>query len=140
MASRKAMEKIPAESGPWLIGVSATVQVLPASVERNTRAAFPPVANQTLLVPWTAMQVPLAANAPSPSMAGGSDSGESGSQLLPPFSVVINSNLSLPELSRTGSPSAMPRSRSQKAMQSKNPLGFLLVNCKIQVLPASVVL
>src|SRR5580692_7225844 len=134
------MEKMPVESWPWIIGVSATVQSLPALVERNTRATFPPVTNQTLAVPWMVMQVPLAANAPSPSTAGGRDSGGSGFQVLPPSSVEFNSNLSVPELSRTGSPTAMPRSRSQKAMQSKNPLGFLLVNCSAQVLPALVVL
>src|ERR1700731_487427 len=98
------MEKMPAESGPWIIGVSATIQVLPALLEWNTRATLPPVANQTLDPPCTAMQVPLAANAPSPSTAGGSESGGSGFQCWPPSWVAINSNLSLPELSGTGSP------------------------------------
>src|SRR5947209_3278181 len=46
--SRKAMEKIPAESGPWMIGVLKTCQVWPPSGEWKTRAALPPVANQML--------------------------------------------------------------------------------------------
>ena len=84
------------------------VQVLPAFVEWKTRAALPPVANHTLAVPWMVMQVPLAANAPSPSIAGGMESDGSGFQVLPPSSVEINSNLSVPALSETGSPRAMP--------------------------------
>src|ERR1700722_14799 len=44
--SRKAIEKIPAESGPRMIGVSDTCQVSPRSEEWKTRAALPPVANQ----------------------------------------------------------------------------------------------
>src|ERR1017187_1777674 len=48
LASRKAMEKIPAESGPWVRGVSKTCQVRPRSGEWKTRAARPPVANQML--------------------------------------------------------------------------------------------
>src|ERR1700674_1282680 len=102
------MGKMPAESGPWIIGVSATGQVLPALVERNTRATFPPVANQTLMLPWTVMQVPLAANAPSPSRAVGIESGGIAVQFFAPSSVEVSSNLSLPELSATGSPTAMP--------------------------------
>src|SRR5580692_294100 len=100
------------------MGVSATVQFLPASVERNTRAPFPPDANQTFAFPWTAMQVPLAAKPPSPATAGGSFSGGIGFQLLPPSSVVINSNLPCPSLSKVGSPTAIPWSEFQKAMQS----------------------
>jgi hypothetical protein len=46
VASRKAIEKIPAESGPCMIGVTVTSQVLPPSGEWKTRAAAPPVANQ----------------------------------------------------------------------------------------------
>src|SRR5271166_1598735 len=42
------MEKIPAESGPWTIGVSKTCQVWPRSGEWKTRATLPPVANQML--------------------------------------------------------------------------------------------
>src|SRR5580700_6060162 len=48
MESRKAMEKIPADSGPWAIGVLNTCQVWPRSGEWKTRATFPPVANQML--------------------------------------------------------------------------------------------
>src|ERR1039457_6670461 len=48
LASPKAMEKIPAESGPWVRGVSETCQVRPRSGEWKTRAARPPVANQML--------------------------------------------------------------------------------------------
>src|ERR1700678_2161153 len=42
------MEKIPAESGPWTMGVLKTCQVCPRSGEWKTRAIFPPVANQML--------------------------------------------------------------------------------------------
>src|SRR5258708_8314727 len=42
------MEKIPADSGPWMIGVSLTCQLCPRSAEWNTRATLPPVANQML--------------------------------------------------------------------------------------------
>ena len=60
---------------PLTIGVSLTAQVRPLSIERKTRAAVPPVANQTWLLPCTVMQVPLAANPPSPCTAGGRFSG-----------------------------------------------------------------
>src|SRR5258708_38083854 len=42
------MEKIRAESGPRVMGVSKTSQVRPRSGEWKTRAALPPVANQML--------------------------------------------------------------------------------------------
>src|SRR6476469_6672579 len=82
-ASRKAIEKIPADSAPCTIGVSETCQVAPPSAEWNTLAAFPPVANQMLgsveavawaegrFIPRIATQVFDAANAPSPSTASG---------------------------------------------------------------------
>src|ERR1700683_347306 len=46
--SRKVIEKMPAESGPWTMGVLKTCQVCPRSGEWKTRAALPPVANQML--------------------------------------------------------------------------------------------
>src|SRR5271155_4039920 len=97
------MEKIPEESTPLPMGELATLQVFPASTERNTRAALPPVANQTLTFPSTVRQLPLAANAPSPSMAGGSDWAGIAFQVLPPSLVVISSKLPF-----TGSPTAIP--------------------------------
>src|SRR5215472_6976493 len=47
-ASRKATEKMPAESAPCRMGVSNTCHVFAASAEWKTRAALPPVANQML--------------------------------------------------------------------------------------------
>ena len=63
----------PREEGlPARIGVGATVQVRPRSVERKTRAEEPPpVPNQAFEVPRTTRQVPLAAKAPSPGRAPG---------------------------------------------------------------------
>src|SRR5579872_1730878 len=116
-ASRNAIEKIPSESAPCTIGVSATLQLLPASEDRKTRATFPPVANHTFDFPSTATHVPLAANAPSPSIATGNDA-ETDSQFFPPFSVLITSNFPF-----AGSPTAIPCSLFQNAMQSKNPFG-----------------
>src|ERR1700722_8356925 len=52
--SRKAMEKMPAESGPRMIGVSKTCQVCPRSREWKTREVLPPVANQMLESPSAA--------------------------------------------------------------------------------------
>jgi len=48
---RKTIEKIPWLASPWMIGVSATVHVMPRSKEWNTRAAGPPVPNQTSFLP-----------------------------------------------------------------------------------------
>src|ERR1700683_421900 len=230
------MEKIPAESGPWTMGVLKTCQVWPRSGEWKTRAALPPVANQilgsgseaasfsegsrgaeaslfhgcagggamrpaVLVAPAKprflaalgmteekalgmteekvgrrssdvrmgigvgveldvgvdldvsadgdgriAKQLLLAAKAPSPSIAGGRLAGRSGVQVWP--SVVWRSSnfswpdsllLSLSVSSGMGSPKTMPWVRSQKSMESKKPLGFLLVNWSCQVFPASVV-
>src|ERR1700688_3408196 len=99
------MEKIPAESVPWVMGASRTSQVRPRSGEWKTRAALPPVANQMLgSVPagaeapfflgtlmarlkscpsrsaTMARQVLLAAKAASPSSEGGSWEGGIGVQ------------------------------------------------------------
>src|SRR5271166_3212042 len=108
------MEKIPAESGPWTIGVSKTCQVWPRSGEWKTRATLPPVANQMLESEPTAAEAPffwvsdaalkrrsstvadatdgedkiamqllLAAKAPSPSTASGNCEGGIGRQVFP---------------------------------------------------------
>src|SRR5882757_3877995 len=158
---RNAMEKMPADSGPCLMGVSKTCQVFPASGEWKTRAALPPVANQILKSSCEepavldsardfeaasfhqsfgriAMQVFEAANAPSPSRAGGSCADETGRQVCP-SSVSMSSNFSLPESSGIGSPSTTPCFGSQNAIESKNPLGLVLVNCSCQCCPASAV-
>src|ERR1700722_15272240 len=111
--SRNAMEKIPADSGPWTMGVSKTCHVRPRSGEWKTRADLPPVANQRLGSSWERMarQVLLAAKALSPSTAGGSCAEGIGVQLCP--SLVTSSwNLSGPEVwleeSGMGSPRTMP--------------------------------
>src|SRR5579872_494163 len=106
-----------------MIGVSETFQVLPKSEERKTRATFPPVANHAWPLALTAIQVPLAAKAPSPSMAGGSDPDGIGFQDLPASSVSISWNFPF-----TGSPIAIPLLKSQSAMQSKKPFGSTFVN------------
>src|SRR5207342_603155 len=74
-ASLNATEKIPAAEPPAWSGVSATRQVRPRSVDRNTRARSPPpVPIQTFDVACTVSQVPLAANAASPGNTGGAAS------------------------------------------------------------------
>src|ERR1700733_11797591 len=139
LGSRKAMEKMPAEPGPWVIGVLTTCQVWPRSAEWKTRADLPPVANQMLgSLLRMARQVLLAAKAPSPSRAGGSCEGGIGAQDWP--SVVTRSwNLSCPESSGIGSPRTMPWVGSQNTMESKKALGLVLVNWRLQCWPASVV-
>src|SRR6185436_20797379 len=108
-------EKIPDEALPAVIGVVATFQPAPASVDLKTRATdAPPVANQTFFEPPTAMQVPLAANAPSPSSAGGRFSLGSSFQFAPPSVVLIRMNRP-----STGSLIAMPERASQNANASK---------------------
>ena len=119
MESRKAMEKMPAESGPWMMGVSATVQVLPALVEWKTRAALPPVANQTLVCAFDG-DAGSAGGECAFAFEGGGKYRVRGFQFLPPSAVEINSNCSLPELSATGSPMAMPWSGSRKPCNRKS--------------------
>src|SRR5580658_1083274 len=85
-----------------------------------------------------ARQVLLAANAPSPSRAGGSCEDGMLVQVWPSF-VVNSSNFNFPVSSGMGSPRTMPWVLSQKTMESKKPLGFLLVNCSCQLRPASAV-
>src|SRR5438552_6822434 len=129
------MEKIPCGDCPLTIGVAATDQLLPASVVRNTRAADPPVANQAFFFPCTAIHVPLAANAPSPSIAGGSFAADTSSQCAPPSAVAM-----ITKRPSIGSLTASPCCASQNAMQSKNAFALSLVNCRFQCWPASVVL
>src|SRR5215211_3020006 len=92
LPSLKAMEKMPDEGCPMAIGVGTTCQVSPASVERKTRAAPPPVAIQTFFRPCTVMQVPLAAKAASLYIAGGMLEEDTCCQLAPPSRVFITSN------------------------------------------------
>src|ERR1035441_10661681 len=71
-ASAKAREKMPAEGPSARIGVAATVQEWPRSLEWKTRAApGPPVANQASRLPNRVSEVLLAANEPSLGRAGG---------------------------------------------------------------------
>src|ERR1035441_10929630 len=73
-ASAKAREKMPAEGPSARIGVAATVQEWPRSLEWKTRAApGPPVANQASRLPNRVSEVLLAANEPSLGRAGGGD-------------------------------------------------------------------
>src|SRR5262245_7333132 len=121
--SLKAIEKLPVEASPQIIGVSATSQVFPRLVDRKTRATLPPVAIQTLLRPSTVMQVPLAANAPSPSLAAGIFISRGSFQVAPPSVVLI-----MTRRPSTGSLTAIPLLTSQNAIASKNAFGFRLVN------------
>src|SRR6266404_2937272 len=135
-SSTNAMENAPVEALPVASGSDVTVHVLPASVERKTRApATPPVTNHAFFFPCTATQVPLAANAPSPASDGGIFSAPSSIQCAPPSLVAITR-----KWPSTGSLTAMPCCASQNAMQSKKAFGFVLVNCTDQCSPASLVL
>src|SRR5579864_3839826 len=148
--SRKAIEKIPLESLPCRIGVSNTCQVSPRSPEWNTRATLPPVANQIFgsirelsfesdepgpapgvichrALGRMAIQLFDAAKAPSPSLASGNCEGGIGFHVFP-SSVSKTSNFSLPVSSGIGSPTTIPCFESQNAIESKNPLGLVLVN------------
>src|ERR1700685_578327 len=80
----------------------------------------------------------LAANAPSPVIAAGRSSGGIGRHVWP-SSLISNSNFNVPVSSAIGSPRMIPCVESQNAIESKNPLGLLLVNCRDQCWPASVV-
>src|SRR5687767_8323427 len=101
---------MPDDAFPAVIGVAATFHVIPPFVDLNTRAvAAPPVPNQAFCLPWTAMQVPLAANAASPSSGGGRPSPGSSFQVAPSV-VLIRMNRP-----STGSLIAIPVRASQKA-------------------------
>src|SRR4029077_2285352 len=99
------MEKMPADSGPWRIGVLKASQVFPRSGEWKMRAALPPVANQTFgseadatlerRSSASAIQLLLAAKAPSPSRASGTCEAEMACQDSP-SSVVSSSNFGFP--------------------------------------------
>src|SRR5215475_5384323 len=129
----KAIEKIPPADATFGIVVVDTCHVSPPSVERSARAAV--VAIQTLFLPWATMQVPLAANAPSPASAGGSFSGGTSFQLEPPSVVLM-----ITKRPSTESLTATPRFASQNASASKKAFGLRLVNCNRQCSPPSVVL
>ena len=110
--SLNAMLAPPEEALPWIIGVPAALQVSPPSRVASTRArAAAPVAIQPWRSPATAVQVPLAAKAPSPSCAAGRRS---------PISVQVVPS----SVRRTGNqpPTASlmvkPRRESQNAKQS----------------------
>jgi len=73
--------------------VSETFHVRPRSVVRSTRAFdVAPVPIHAWVFPLTAILVPLAANAPSFSSAGGKALAGTRFQICPPFSVVIIQN------------------------------------------------
>src|SRR5215469_1208502 len=129
---------------PWFTpvtsGASEAVHFFPPSAEWKTREAFS-VTNQAcqvsfppFLSEYVAMHVPEAGE-PSPALAEGINSGRSGVQCAPPSDVVSSS-----DLPSTASPTTMPRSAFQKAMQSRNAFGFGSVYCRDQALPPSVVL
>src|SRR5215472_10300096 len=134
-ASENATEKIPDDALAGCMGVSLTLQVLPRSFERNTRATLaPPVANQTFLSPCTAKQELLAAKAPSLGNDGGSVAGGICFQLAPPSSV--RNKAKRPSI---GSLSTIPWRRSQKAITSKKMPGRLSSKTCCQLWPPSVV-
>src|SRR5438270_9849035 len=132
-SSARAMEKIPEDALPWAIGVSATVQVRPESGERKTRAAGPPVPKK-ISSPESARQVLLAANAPSLGRAAGMLPLGSGFQCS--LSVVL-SRRNLPLI---GSLSAKQCVSERQAIESRKNSLRLLVYCRSQVSPPSVVL
>src|ERR1700683_765769 len=80
----------------------------------------------------------LAAKAPSPAIAAGRFAGGIDRHIWP-SSVISNSNFSVPVSSAIGSPRTIPCVESQNAIESKKPLGLLLVNCRDQCWPASAV-
>src|SRR5579871_2170376 len=103
--------------GPAGIGVSATVHVLPLSGVWRTRDLLAaPVPIQACDVPNTAMLVPLAANAPSFSSAGGNDSHGTRAHVSPLFVVKIKNCLSIE------SPMAIPCCSSQNDIASRKIL------------------
>src|ERR1700694_3794481 len=127
------MEKIPEEAFPWAIGVSATVQVRPESVEWKTRAAGPPVPKK-ISPPESRRQVLLAANAPSLGSAAGMLPLGSEFQCSPS---VVFSKRNLPSM---GSLSAKQRVSERQAIESRKNSLRLSAYCRFQVAPPSVVL
>src|ERR1700674_3168527 len=127
------MEKIPEEALPWAIGVSATVQVRPESVEWKTRAAGPPVPKK-ISSPESKRELLLAANAPSPGRAAGMLLLGSGFQCSP---CVVFSKRNLPSM---GSLSAKQRVSERQAIESRKNSLRLSVYCRFQVSPPSLVL
>jgi hypothetical protein len=127
-----ATEKMPDDALPAVIGVEAAFHVSPPSVDLNTRAtAAPPVPNQTLVFPWTAMQVPLAANAPSPSSAEGKCSLGMSFQFAPPSDVLIT--MKRPS---TGSLIAMPVRAFPKGERVEESLSVMIAELKRPGAPA----
>src|SRR6202165_6311398 len=111
-SSARTIEKIPEEALPWAIGVSATVQVRPESVEWKTRAAGTPVPKK-ISSPESKSQLLLAANAPSPGRAAGRLPLGSGFQCSP--SVVFSKW----NLQSMGSLSAKQRLSERQAIESR---------------------
>src|SRR5687768_3212608 len=100
---------MPALPPPECTGVSTTLQDIPRSVDRNTRALdAPPEAIHTVERPDSAIEVPLAAKAASPSSIGGSPAWSSFCQVAPPS--LVRKSVHLPAV---GSLRTMPFERSQ---------------------------
>ncbi len=100
--------------GPLGIGVAVTLQCRPRSLVWKTRDTDPPpVPNQASPSRPATRQVPLAANANSPSSAGGMPAVGSTRQDRPPSDVDSTRNAPF-----TGSDRARPCRRSANAMQS----------------------
>src|SRR6266853_5836355 len=129
----RAMEKMPEEVLPWVIGVSSTAHERPESRERKTRAAGPPVPKK-ISSPESRRQVLLAAKAPSPGSAAGILSRGSSLQ-CPPSSVFRRRNL--PSI---GSPRAKQRVSERQAIESRKNSLRLSVYWRFQFWPPSVVL
>ena len=110
---------MPADGLSHLMGVEETCHEEPLSDDLKTRAAPPPVANQALPGPAVVMQLPLAAKAPSPAMAGGIFSAGLSRHVAPPSEVEMITNRP-----STGSLTAMPCIESQNDIASKNAFGL----------------
>ena len=104
--------KIPVICFPCTIGVSTTDQLLPLSLEWNTRAFFPPDTIQVAL-PLITILVLLAAKAASPSTKLGNRSEGIFCHETPPSGVVITEKL--PSI---GSPIAIPSLSFQNCILS----------------------
>src|SRR5581483_8634186 len=126
--------KIPADAVPLATGVSLTVQEIPLSGERNTRAAGPPVPKYMTSLPHKAMDVPLAAKAPSCGSAGGILSRGNSFQCSP--SSVLNTR----NLPSTGSLSATQCVFESQARESRKKPARLSEYCSFQLFPPSMVL
>ena len=111
-------------ASPVAIGVCVTVHVRPPSLDRSIREAVVPIHTRS---PLMAMFVPLAANAPSPSSAGGSASAGIRSHVAPPFDVRRITNRP-----STESLNANPRFTSPNVIASRKTLGSVFLNCSTQ--------